>query len=73
MHLMHFIFIQQQLKKKHWNKLILDYHVESKDEILMDIALGKKVNVMVAHQLTNLMDGVASNKKANKDARCNYN
>ena len=54
------------IKKKHWNKLILDYHVESKAEILMDIALGKKVNVMVAHQLTNLMDGVASNKKQTK-------
>ena len=54
------------IKKKHWNKLILDYHVESKNEILMDIALGKKVNVMVAHQLTNLMDGVASNKKQTK-------
>jgi GTP diphosphokinase / guanosine-3',5'-bis(diphosphate) 3'-diphosphatase len=54
------------IKKKHWNKLMLDYHVESKDEILMDIALGKKVNVMVAHQLTNLMDGVASNKKQTK-------
>ena len=54
------------IKKKHWNKLILDYHVESKDVILMDIALGKKVNVMVAHQLTNLMDGVASNKKQTK-------
>ena len=54
------------IKKKHWNKLILDYHVESKDEILMDIALGKKVNVMVAHQLTNLMDRVASNKKQTK-------
>ena len=54
------------IKKKHWNKLIMDYHVESKDEILMDIALGKKVNVMVAHQLTNLMDGVASNKKQTK-------
>ena len=54
------------IKKKHWNKLILDYHVASKDEILMDIALGKKVNVMVAHQLTNLMDGVASNKKQTK-------
>ena len=54
------------IKKKHWSKLILDYHVESKDEILMDIALGKKVNVMVAHQLTNLMDGVANNKKQTK-------
>ena len=54
------------IKKKHWNKLIHDYHVESKDEILMDIALGKKVNVMVAHQLTSLMDGVTSNKNQTK-------
>ena len=54
------------IKKKHWNKLIHDYHVESKDEILMDIALGKKVNVMVAHQLTNLMDGITSNKNQTK-------
>ena len=54
------------IKKKHWNKLIHDYHVGSKDEILMDIALGKKVNVMVAHQLTSLMDGVTSNKNQTK-------
>lgn len=54
------------IKKKHWKKLIHDYHVESKDEILMDIALGKKVNVMVAHQLTSLIDGVTSNKNQTK-------
>jgi len=54
------------IKKKHWDKLKLDYHVESKGEILMDIALGKKVNVMVAHQLTNIMDGGTTTKKQTK-------
>lgn len=54
------------IKKKHWDKLILDYHLKSKDDVLVDIALGKKVNVMVAHQLTNIMDGV---KKANSQSK----
>ena len=54
------------IKQKHWKKLIQDYHVESKDEILIDIALGRKVNVMVAHQLTSSLDGVVGNKKQTK-------
>ncbi len=32
----------------------------------MDIALGKKVNVMVAHQLTSIMDGANNTKKQGK-------
>lgn len=54
------------IKKKHWDKLILDYHLKSKDDLLVDIALGKKVNVMVAHQLTNIMDGVKKAKSQSK-------
>ena len=54
------------IKKKHWDKLILDYHLKSKDDVLVDIALGKKVNVMVAHQLTNIMDGVKKAKSQSK-------
>ena len=46
------------IKKKHWKKLIQDYHMSSKDELLIELALGKKVNVMVAHQLTAIMDGI---------------
>ena len=54
------------IKKKHWDKLVLDYHLKSKDDVLVDIALGKKVNVMVAHQLTNIMDGVKKAKNQSK-------
>ena len=45
------------IKKKHWDKLAQDYHLKNKDQILTDIALGKRVNIMVAHQLTSIMDG----------------
>ena len=54
------------IKKKHWDKLILDYHLDSKDNILIDIALGKRINVMVAHQLTNIIDGANKAKKQTK-------
>ena len=54
------------IKKRHWDKLILDYHLDSKDNILIDIALGKTINVMVAHQLTNIIDGA---KKTNKQTK----
>lgn len=34
-----------------WQKLIRDYGAKNKEEILTDIGLGKRLNVMVAHQL----------------------
>lgn len=34
-----------------WQRLVRDYGVRNKDEILSDIGLGKRLNVMVAHQL----------------------
>ncbi|HEX5539914.1 MAG TPA: bifunctional (p)ppGpp synthetase/guanosine-3',5'-bis(diphosphate) 3'-pyrophosphohydrolase, partial [Methylophilaceae bacterium] len=34
-----------------WQKLMRDYGAKSKQEILTDIGLGKRLNVMVAHQL----------------------
>ena len=48
------------IKKNHWNKLLHDYHLKSKDEILIDIALGKRVNIMVAHQLSTIVSGQSS-------------
>ena len=54
------------VKKKHWDKLILDYHLDSKDNILIDIALGKRINVMVAHQLTSIIDSSKQAKKQEK-------
>ena len=40
----------------HWQKLIRDYGVKNKEEILTDIGLGKRLNVMVAHQLLAMGD-----------------
>ena len=34
-----------------WQKLLRDYGAKNKEEILTDIGLGKRLNVMVAHQL----------------------
>jgi GTP pyrophosphokinase len=40
-----------QVTEAHWQKLIRDYGLKKKSEILTDIGLGKRQNVMVAHQL----------------------
>ena len=37
---------------KQWQKVISDYAAKEKSEILTDIGLGKRVSLMVAHQLT---------------------
>ena len=47
-----------------WQKLLRDYGAKSKEEILTDIGLGKRLNVMVAHQL--LATGEASEERENK-------
>lgn len=48
------------IKKKHWDKLLHDYHLKNKDDILIDIALGRRVNIMVAHQLSSIVSGQTS-------------
>ena len=48
------------IKKRHWDKLLHDYHLRNKDEILIDIALGKRINIMVAHQLSTIVSGQSS-------------
>ena len=40
-----------QITDAHWQKLIRDYGLKKKAQILTDIGLGKRQNVMVAHQL----------------------
>jgi GTP pyrophosphokinase len=40
-----------QITDVHWQKVIRDYGVKNKSEILSDIGLGKRQNLMVAHQL----------------------
>jgi len=45
-----------QVTEAHWQKLVRDYGVKKKSEILVDIGLGKRQNVMVAHQLLAMTD-----------------
>ena len=40
------------VEDKLWHKVIRDYGAKDKSEILTDIGLGKRVSLMVAHQLT---------------------
>jgi len=44
------------ISEEHWQKLMRDYGVKKKVEILSDIGLGKRQNVMVAHQLVAMTD-----------------
>jgi guanosine-3',5'-bis(diphosphate) 3'-pyrophosphohydrolase len=39
------------ISEERWKKLVRDYGVQNKQEILTDIGLGKRLNVMVARQL----------------------
>jgi len=45
-----------EITEAHWQKLIRDYGLKLKSEILSDIGLGKRQNVMVAHQLLAMTD-----------------
>ncbi len=40
-----------QVKPKQWQKVMRDYGAQDKAEILADIGLGKRISLMVAHQL----------------------
>ena len=40
-----------KIEESQWQKLLRDYGATDKEEILTDIGLGKRLNVMVAHQL----------------------
>jgi len=41
----------KKIKAKQWKKVMRDYGVKDKSEILADIGLGKRMSLMVAHQL----------------------
>ena len=44
------------ISDQHWQKIIRDYGAKKKADILSDIGLGKRQNVMVAHQLVAMTD-----------------
>jgi GTP diphosphokinase / guanosine-3',5'-bis(diphosphate) 3'-diphosphatase len=56
-----------EINSKHWQKVIKDYGVLNKEAILTDIGLGKRVGLMVAHQL--LANGVDSSESGKDPAR----
>ncbi len=39
------------IEESRWAKLLRDYGIKTREEILTDIGLGKRLNIMVAHQL----------------------
>jgi GTP diphosphokinase / guanosine-3',5'-bis(diphosphate) 3'-diphosphatase len=45
-----------QITDDHWQKLIRDYGLKKKSQILTEIGLGKRQNVMVAHQLLAMLE-----------------
>jgi len=47
----------KQISDENWQKLMRDYGVITKSEILSEIGLGKRQNVMVAHQLIATTEG----------------
>ncbi len=57
-----------EITDKHWQKVMRDYGAQTKAAILTDIGLGKRVGLMVAHQLlANNVDVVEPQKeKTNK-------
>ncbi len=44
------------ITEAHWQKLIRDYGLKKKSDILSEVGLGKRQNVMVAHQLLAMTD-----------------
>ena len=55
------------IKDSQWQKLMRDYDVKNKSEILTDIGLGKRINVMVAHQLLALSESVENSANSVAD------
>lgn len=56
-----------ELTDKHWQKVMKDYGSKTKETILTDIGLGKRMSLMVAHQLlANNSDEEQSSKKVKK-------
>jgi len=46
----------EQIDEARWDKLVRDYSVNDKQELLTEIGLGKRLNVMVAHQLLSMAE-----------------
>jgi GTP diphosphokinase / guanosine-3',5'-bis(diphosphate) 3'-diphosphatase len=57
-----------EITDKHWQKVMRDYGAQNKEAILTDIGLGKRVGLMVAHQLlANGVDSTDTSKEQTKE------
>jgi GTP pyrophosphokinase len=57
-----------EITDKHWQKVMRDYGAQNKEAILTDIGLGKRVSIMVAHQLlANGADATDASKEQTKE------
>ncbi len=54
------------ISEKNWQKVMSDYGAKEKSEILADIGLGKRVSLMVAHQLLSGGHSLADSNKTSK-------
>jgi guanosine-3',5'-bis(diphosphate) 3'-pyrophosphohydrolase len=55
----------QDMDEAHWNKLLKDTGVKTRQDILADIGLGRRLNMVVARQLAHLGETWASETTAN--------
>jgi len=55
-----------EITDKQWQKVMRDYGAKDKSEILSDIGLGKRVSLMVAHQLLASVQGALDTDKTSK-------
>ena len=55
----------QDMDEAHWNKLLKDTGVKTRQDILADIGLGRRLNMVVARQLASIGETVPSESIAN--------
>ncbi|MDD2913998.1 MAG: bifunctional (p)ppGpp synthetase/guanosine-3',5'-bis(diphosphate) 3'-pyrophosphohydrolase [Gallionella sp.] len=55
----------QEMDEAHWDKLLKDTGTKSRQDILADIGLGRRLNMVVARQLARVGETVASETAAN--------
>jgi len=55
----------QDMDDAHWNKLLKDTGVKTRQEILADIGLGRRLNMVVARQLASIGESVPNETAAN--------
>jgi GTP pyrophosphokinase len=55
----------QDMDEAHWNKLLKDTGVKTRREILADIGLGRRLNMVVARQLASIGETVPNETAAN--------